>query len=76
MKHSFEKNYKILGLNIAYYGRLRGLTQAQLAEKIYISPSYLSKIECGNYHKSVSLTTIMTIAAGLEVTIDKLLMPR
>ena len=73
MEASFEKDYKLIGLNISYYRRLRGLTQTQLAEKIHISPSYLSKIECGNYHKSVSLTTIIAIAYGLDVTIDKLL---
>jgi len=73
MEESFEKDYKLIGLNISYYRRLRSLTQTQLAEKIHISPSYLSKIECGNYHKSVSLTTIIAIAYGLDVTIDKLL---
>ena len=76
MKPSYEKDYQLLGLNIAYYRRLRGLTQTQLAEKISMSPSYLSKIECGNYHKSVSLTMIMTIAYSLDVRVEKLLSPR
>jgi transcriptional regulator with XRE-family HTH domain len=76
MEPSFEEEYLLLGLNIAYYRRLRGMTQAQLAEKICMSTSYLSKIECGNYHKSVSLTMILTIARGLDVQVEKLLMPR
>lgn len=76
MAPSFDDDYKLLGLNIAYYRRLRSLTQTQLAEKICMSSSYLSKIECGNYHKSVSLTMILTIAYGLDVKIEKLLTRR
>ena len=76
MAPSFDDDYKLLGLNIAYYRHLRGLTQTQLAEKICMSSSYLSKIECGNYHKSVSLTMILTIAYGLDVKIEKLLTRR
>ena len=76
MAPSFDDDYKLLGLNIAYYRRLRSLTQTQLAEKICMSSSYLSKIECGNYHKSVSLTMILTIAYGLDIKIEKLLTRR
>ncbi len=76
MEPSFEEDYKLLGLNIAYYRRLRGFTQIQLAEKICMSSSYLSKIECGNYHKSISLTMILIIARGLDVHVEKLFMQR
>jgi transcriptional regulator with XRE-family HTH domain len=76
MEPSFEKEYQIIGRNIAYYRRIRGLTQEQLAEKIPMSSSYLSKIECGNYHKSVSLSMILAIAYGLDVDISKLLQKR
>ena len=76
MEPSFEKEYQTIGRNIAYYRRLRGLTQEQLAEKIPMSSSYLSKIECGNYNKSVSLSMILAIAYGLDVDISKLLQKR
>ena len=76
MEPSFEEDYKLLGLNIAYYRRLRGFTQIQLAEKICMSSSSLSKIECGNYHKSISLTMILIIARGLDVHVEKLFMQR
>jgi transcriptional regulator with XRE-family HTH domain len=76
MEPSFENEYQIIGRNIAYYRRIRGLTQEQLAEKIPMSSSYLSKIECGNYHKSVSLSMILAIAYGLDVDISKLLQKR
>ena len=76
MEPSFEKEYQTIGRNIAYYRRLSGLTQEQLAEKIPMSSSYLSKIECGNYNKSVSLSMILAIAYGLDVDISKLLQKR
>ena len=39
MKVSFESidYYYMIGTNIAYYRRLAGLTQAQLAEKVGVS---------------------------------------
>ena len=52
MHGRFKENYKIIGMNIAYYRRWRDLTQEELAAKGSISHSYLSKIECGNYNKA------------------------
>jgi len=63
----FAIRYKQIGRKIAYYRRLRNLTQEALAKKINISTSYLSKIECGNYPKSVSLSVLMSIAEGLDI---------
>ena len=40
----FEK-YKSLGLNIAYYRKAKGLSQSELAEKIDISRTHMSRIE-------------------------------
>lgn len=65
--------YKQIGRKIAYYRRLKNLTQAELAQKINISTSYLSKIECGNYPKSVSLSVLMAIACGLGIELYLLL---
>lgn len=65
--------YKQIGRKIAYYRRLKNLTQAELAQKINISTSYLSKIECGHYPKSVSLSVLMAIAGGLDIELYLLL---
>lgn len=64
---------RILGLNIAYYRKLRRLTQAELADKIHISLHYMSRIECGNVSKCVSLPVLNSIAGELGVSIDVLL---
>ncbi|WP_455577776.1 helix-turn-helix domain-containing protein [Anaerosinus sp.] len=57
---------------MAYYRKLRNLTQEELSEKINISKSSLGKIECGCYNNSVSLTLLMLIAEGLDIDIDLL----
>lgn len=69
--HSDE--YVRLGLNIAYYRKLKGLTQLQLAEAINISRTHMSNIEAPNVPTSVSLDTLFDIAEKLEVPISQLL---
>lgn len=43
-----KDKYVKLGLNIAYYRRLRKYTQLELCERLDIDRSYISKIELGN----------------------------
>ena len=64
--------YKMIGARIVYYRKIRGMTQEYLAEIVGISPQYLSKIENGNYSKSVSFSVLMRIAEKLNVKIEKL----
>ena len=60
----YYKQFEILGRKIAYYRGLNHLSQAQLAKKIGISTSYLSKIERADV-RSMSLVTLIQIAIGL-----------
>lgn len=69
----FAMRYKMIGLKIAYYRKLRGYTQGQLAGKIGLSTTYLGQIERGNNGKSFSLETLLLIANGLDVEVDLLL---
>lgn len=69
----FAMKYKMIGLKIAYYRKLRGYTQGQLAGKIGISTTYLGQIERGNNGKSFSLETLFLIATGLDVDVILLL---
>jgi len=64
--------YRILGLNVAYYRKLKGLTQVQLADKLFISRNHLSRIEAPKGVKSFSIDVIFEIADILEVDIAKL----
>lgn len=69
----FAVRYKKIGAKIVYYRKIRNLTQEELAEKVGITPQYLSRIENGGYSKNVSLSTLMKIAGALDVTMSQLM---
>lgn len=70
VKQKQHKNYKHLGLNIAYYRKERGLSQMQLAEHINISRTHMSRIETADC--AVSLDVIFDICDALNVNPSKL----
>lgn len=61
--------FKKIGNNLRIFRKNANLTQAQLAEAVGISISYLSKIEASNCDKSISLSILNQIANFLEVDI-------
>lgn len=61
--------FKTIGNNLRIFRKRANLTQAQLAESVGISISYLSKIEANNCDKSISLSILNQIANFLEVDI-------
>lgn len=68
-----EQEYQKIGLNIAYYRKLRKLSQIQLAEAVGISRTHISNIEAPNMPTSLSLETLMDIADALEIPAELLL---
>lgn len=74
MNKQRQQEYKMIGLNIAYYRKLKGLTQLQLAESVNISRTHMSNIEAPNMPTSVSLETLFEIADALEIPVANLLM--
>ena len=48
MSQKHSEQYKIIGQAIKKYRKQRGLTQEQLADRVRISISYLTKIEAPN----------------------------
>lgn len=73
MNKDFSLQYKAIGLNIAYYRKLKGYTQMQLADKVNISRTHMSNIEAPNVHTSISLDLLLSIANVLDVSAHKLL---
>ena len=75
MKENYRERFRILGLKIAYYRKLRGLTQEQFAEAIGRSVSFVSQIEANNSAvvKGISMETLFVISDRLEVSLSKLL---
>jgi len=63
----------MIGLNIAYYRKLKGLTQLELAEAVNISRTHMSNIEAPNMHTSISLETLLDIAVALDIPAASLL---
>lgn len=62
-----EEMYRQLGLNIAYYRKLRHLTQEQLALKTGITRAFLGHIEAPNMTVSFSIATVFDISRALEI---------
>jgi transcriptional regulator with XRE-family HTH domain len=73
MQEAFRDKYRMLGLRIAMYRKMRGYTQEQFAEAIGKSWSFVSQIEANNGAKlkGVSLDTLFTIAEVLDVPVSK-----
>ena len=64
-------DYESLGMRIRRARKAAGMTQADLAEKLGISTSFLGHIERGT--RKASLETVVGIANALNVSTDLLL---
>ena len=72
MDYKRINEFRLLGLTIAYYRKLRGLTQAELAEATNLSRTHISNIEAPNGKTSISLNKLFDIADVLEVPVKDL----
>jgi transcriptional regulator with XRE-family HTH domain len=68
-----DRRYIQIGLKIAYYRKLNGMTQEQLAELIGISPGYLSQVETPTFVQPISLKTLFAIADLFHIPPSKFL---
>ena len=64
--------YKQIGNKVAYYRKLRNLTQDQLADRVTISVSSISKLERGKYNNNIPLSMLIMIAEGLRIDVSLL----
>ncbi len=70
MNNVHYEKYKALGLNIAYYRKMNDLSQIELAEKVNISRTHMSRIETAEC--AVSLDVVFRISDALSVPPEKL----
>lgn len=70
---TYSEKLIALGLNIAYYRKLRLMTQEKLAEKADISISTIRKLENPNLFTGVTFDKICKLAQALEITESQLL---
>ena len=74
MREDYREGFRILGLRIAYYRKMRGMTQEQFAEAIGRSVSFVSQIEANNAAevKGVSLETLFLMSEKLGISMARL----
>mgnify|MGYP001098585011 FL=1 len=74
MREDYRERFRILGLRIAYYRKMRGMTQEQCAEAIGRSVSFVSQIEANNAAevKGVSLETLFLMSEKLGISMARL----
>jgi len=63
----FVEYYKMIGLKVAYYRKMRGMTQEQLAEAMNVDTSFIGQIEAPNIKKAISLDTLFKISKTLAI---------
>lgn len=65
MNNNQKEKFIRLGLNIAYFRKLKGLSQEKLAELVNISRTHMSRIETADC--AASLDVIFTICDQLNI---------
>ena len=60
--------YNIIGKNIKKYRKIKGLKQRELAEALYLSDSFIAKLESIT-HQTISIDTLEDIANVLDCDI-------
>jgi len=73
MQEEFRGYYKMIGLKVAYYRKMRGMTQEQLAEQMGVGTSFIGQIEAVNIAKAISLDTLFRISKALDIPPHKFL---
>ena len=72
MEQKHSEKLMLLGLNIAFYRKKKGLTQEGLAEMVGVSRTHMSNIEAAKMEKSLSLEVLFDISDALGVEVSKL----
>ena len=74
MREDYRERFRILGLRIAYYRKMRGMTQGQFAEAIGRSVSRVSQIEANNAAevKGVARETLFLMSEKLGISMARL----
>lgn len=67
-----EDIYKVIRHNIKKYRLLKGLTQAQLAEKAELTHDYIRQIESDKVANTFSVQTLYDISVALDIELKVL----
>jgi len=72
LESQYKMNLIKIGLKIAYYRKLCGMTQEELAEACNLSAGYVAQLEGPNSYFCPSLKTLFIIAEVLNTSVSKL----
>ncbi len=72
LESQYKMNLIKIGLKIAYYRKLAGMTQEELAEAAELSAGYISQLEAPGLYFCPSLKTLFKIAEVLGTTVSNL----
>ena len=72
MDDRHEEEIRLIGLRIAYFRKIKRLTQEELAKRVCINKNYLSRIECGLGQKTISLPLLFDLAEALGISLSLL----
>lgn len=64
---------RMIGARVAYYRSLLGMTQKDMANALFVSPSTISKIEQGKYLNSLSISHLLDISELFGISPSALL---
>ena len=70
MKDKFYNEYRSFGLSVAYFRKVKGWTQEQLAEKMNINFETISRIE--NANTGISSDMLFELSKALEIPLSEL----
>ena len=73
MEISYAELHRKLGIHVAYYRKLKGLTQIELAEMVQKSRTYVSQLEAPQMTVNMTIDVLFKIAEVLEVHPARLL---
>lgn len=63
--------YEVIRKNLIYYRKLKGMTQAELAEAMNLSHDYIRQVESKKSDKNFSISSLQLAASVLDVEIHQ-----
>lgn len=59
--------YKLIGSKVAYYRKLNGYSQAELANRLHLNRSVIARIESGTYNNNIPLNLLFSLAEAMHI---------
>mgnify|MGYP003510955820 CR=1 FL=1 len=70
MNDKYYVEYRKLGLSVAYFRKLNGLTQRDVADKMDVSYETISRIE--NANTGITLDMLISLSAAIKTPLSAL----